>query len=84
MCGIETDISSEWIFVGGPIKGSYVIKVNKDRIYDYISHFGMRIEDPCRIIDNNQKIYLNPRKVSTKDLRHHDGYDSTFWLKSVC
>jgi hypothetical protein len=25
-CGIETDISSEWISVGGPIKGSFAIK----------------------------------------------------------
>jgi len=69
VCGILTDISSEWIFIGGPIKGSYGIKGNEDRSYDYISHFGMRVADPCRIIDNNLKIYLDPRKTSAKDLR---------------
>jgi len=25
-CGTETDMSSEWISVGGPIKGSFAIK----------------------------------------------------------
>ena len=83
-CGVSTENSSKWIFVGGPIKGSYVIKSNEDRSSDYISHFGMRVADPCRIIDNNLKVYLYPRKGSKKDLRNHDDYDSTFWLKSVC
>jgi len=84
ICGDSTDISSEWIFVGGPIKGSYVIKSNEDRVYDYISHFGMRVGDPCQIIDDTQKINLNPRKTTSKDLRYHDGTDSHFWLPNVC
>ena len=33
--------------VGGPIKGSYAIKNGEDPINDYISDFGMRVEDPC-------------------------------------
>ena len=84
MCGILTDISSNLNDVGGPIKGSYVIKGDSDRSSDYITHFGLRVADPCRIIDNNSKVYLYPRKGSKKDLRNHDDYDSTFWLKSVC
>ena len=30
ICGIEGDMSSEWNFVGGSIKGSYVIKNGED------------------------------------------------------
>ena len=84
VCGNSSVISSEWIFVGGPIKGSYAIKSNEDRVYDYISHFGMRVGDPCQIVDNKLNINLNPRNTTTKDLRYHDGTDSHFWLPSVC
>jgi len=84
VCGVSSDISSEWIFLGGPIKGSYVIKSNDDRQYDYTSDFGMRVGDPCQIIDDTLNINLNPRKTTSKDLRYHDGTDSHFWLSSVC
>ena len=84
VCGNSSDISSDWIFVGGPIKGSYAIKSNEDRVHDYISHFGMRVGDPCQIVDNKLNINLNPRNTTTKDLRYHDGTDSHFWLPSVC
>ena len=47
MCGIETDEPSGWISMGGPIKGSYAVKNGQDELYDYISDFGVRVEDPC-------------------------------------
>ena len=43
VCGIETDESSGWISLGGPIKGSYALKNGEDRFNDYISDFGMRV-----------------------------------------
>jgi len=36
VCGIETDESSEWTPVVGPIKGSYVVKKGEDKLNDYI------------------------------------------------
>jgi hypothetical protein len=30
VCGIETEISSGWISVGGPIKGAYLVKNGSD------------------------------------------------------
>jgi hypothetical protein len=41
VCGTETETSSGWMSVGGPIKGSYVVKDGTDDIYEYISDFGM-------------------------------------------
>jgi hypothetical protein len=84
VCGVISGISSEWIFLGGPIKGSYVIKSNEDVVNDYISDFGMRVGDPCQIVDNSMKINLNPTNRTVKDLKYHDGTDSHFWLPSVC
>ena len=62
VCGNKTDNSSEWISLGGPVKGSYAIKdgENEDEGNDYISDFGMRVEDPCKPFDNKQNINLNP------------------------
>ena len=84
VCGIETDESSEWISLGGPIKGSYVLKNGKDRFYDYISDFGMRVEDPCQATDDKLNINFSPSNTTVKDLRYHEGTDSQFWLRSVC
>ena len=84
MCGIETDESSGWISLGGPIKGSYALKNGEDRANDYISDFGMRVEDPCQAVDNNVKIYLTPTSTTVKDLKYHDGTDSKFWIRKVC
>jgi len=47
VCGTETETSSGWITVGGPIKGSYAVKNGTDDAYDYISDFGFYVEDPC-------------------------------------
>jgi hypothetical protein len=33
--------------VGGPIKGFYIVKNREDEVYDYISDFGVYVEDPC-------------------------------------
>ena len=60
VCGIETVISSEWISIGGPIKGSYAIKNGQDSYQDYISDFGMIVADPCKIIDDKLNIKLTP------------------------
>ena len=86
-CGFETGTSSEWIFMGGPIKGSYVIKYSPilpDTLQDYISNFGVYVEDPCQAIDNKSKINLTPGYTTSRDLKYHEGTDSTFWLRTVC
>ena len=67
----------------GPIKGSYLVKVGEDN-YDYISDFGLFVQDPCQAFDNKQSINLNPTKRTVKDLKYHDGTDSEFWLPKVC
>jgi len=84
VCGTETSKASEWISMGGPIKGSYIIKNGQVDVYDYISDFGMYVEDPCQAKDNELNINLNPTKRTVKDLRYHGGTDSEFWLTSVC
>ena len=84
VCGTETETSSGWLPVGGPIKGSYVVKNGTDDIYDYISDFGMQVQDPCKAFDNKLNIFLNPTNRTFKDLKYHDGTDSQFWLPKVC
>ena len=73
-------MSSGYISIGGPIKGSYAIKNGEDESYDYISDFGVRVEDPCQAVDNKRSINLDPRNTTIKDLKYHDGTDSHFWL----
>jgi hypothetical protein len=71
--------------VGGPIKGSYIVKNGEDSYYDFISDFGVYVEDPCQAVDNTtQKIGLKPTHTSIKDLKYHAGTDSQFWLPHVC
>jgi hypothetical protein len=84
VCGTETETSSGWIFVGGPIKGSYAVKNGTDNRYDYISDFGFYVEDPCQAFDNNLNINLNPTQRTVKDLKYHDGTDSQLWLTNIC
>ena len=84
MCGTETETSSGWIPVGGPVKGSYVVKNGTDDRYDYISDFGFYVEDPCQAFDNKLNINLNPTNRTVKDLKHHNGTDSQFWLTNIC
>jgi hypothetical protein len=80
ICGIQTYDASGWIEVGGPIKGSYAVRNHTDWLYDCITDFGIRVEDPCQAIDNDLKINLNPRNATVKDLKYHLGTDSRFWL----
>ena len=70
--------------IGGPIKGFYLSKVGYDDYHDYISDFGVYVEDPCQAVDSTQKISLNPKHTSVKDLKYHAGTDSLFWLNKVC
>ena len=84
VCGTETETSSGWIPVGGPIKGSYAVKNGTDKVYDYISDFGFYVEDPCQAFDNKLNINLNPTNRTVKDLKYHDGTDSQFWLTHIC
>jgi len=44
----------------GPIKGSFVVKNGQDAKYDYISDFGVYVEDPCQVFDNKLNISLDP------------------------
>jgi len=66
VCGIETRNSSEWISLGGPIKGSFVVKLNlinpdDSFIPDVISDFGMYVDDPCQIVNNvTSQINVDP------------------------
>ena len=60
MFGTETDMASRWILIGGPIKGSYVVKNGLDAVYDYISDFGVIVEDPCQAVDNTLNINMDP------------------------
>jgi len=53
-------MASGWIFIGGPIKGSYVVKNGLDAVYDYISDFGVIVEDPCQAVDNTLNINMDP------------------------
>jgi hypothetical protein len=46
--------------VGGPIKGSYIIKNGEDEWEDYISDFGVYVDDPCQAVDDKENIYSNP------------------------
>jgi hypothetical protein len=73
--------------MGGPIKGSYAIKYIpylEDLYQDYISDFGVYVEDPCQAIDNKRKITLTPGYTTSRDLKYHEGTNSTFWLRKVC
>ena len=76
MCGTETSTSSGWMHVVGPIKGSYVVKDGQDNTFDYISDFGLSVQDPCQAFDNKLNINLNPANRTVKDLKYHDGTDS--------
>jgi len=84
VCGTDIGKSSGWIPIGGPVKGSYIVKNGEDNLYDYISDFGVYVEDPCQAFDDTEKIALNPAHTSFRDLRYHDGTDSPFWLPNVC
>jgi len=85
VCGKDTGTSSGWIPLGGPVKGSYMVKNGQDFEYDYISDFGVYVEDPCQAVDNTtQKVSLNPTHTSIKDLKYHAGTDSPFWLAKTC
>ena len=81
---VDKETSSEWISVGGPIKGSYAKKNGEDEYYDYIVDFGLRVEDPCQALDDTLNINFSPSHTTVKDLRYHEGTDSQFWLRSVC
>ena len=53
MCGLETEKSSGWFSIRGPIKGSFAFVNNTaDAFYDYVTEFGMRVDDPCQAVDN--------------------------------
>ena len=70
--------------MGGPLKGSYAVKNGTDATYDYISDFGLYVDDPCQAVHNNQNINMSPRNTTVKDMKYHDGTDSKFWLSKVC
>ena len=53
-------MSSGWMPVGGPIKGFYIVKNGEDAAYDYISDFGVYVEDPCQAVDDQMNIKSDP------------------------
>jgi len=84
VCGNEAGNSFGWIPIGGPIKGSYAVKDGEDGLNDYISDFGLFVEDPCQAVDNIKNIDLSPTQMSVKDLKFHECTNSTFWLTKIC
>jgi hypothetical protein len=50
-------------------------------MYDYVSSWGFRVEDPCKAVDNSELINLTPGKTAERDFRYHDANNSTFWLQ---
>ena len=81
VCGTKTNTASKWISLGGPIKGSYAVKNGQDaNNFDFISDFGMRVEDPCQAKDNKLSINFASTNTTVKDLKYHLGTDSEFWL----
>lgn len=82
--GTETDTSSDWISVEGPIKGSFVVKIGEDYYNDYLSDFGFKVEDPCQAVDDRNSIHISPARTTVKDLKYQNGTDSYFWLANVC
>ena len=59
VCGTKTDTSSGWMLIVGPIKGFYIIKNAVDNAQDYISDFGVYVDDPCQAVDDKHNIFLN-------------------------
>ena len=76
VCGKETGTSSGWMPIGGPIKGFYVSKNGEDLAFDYISDFGVYVEDPCQAVDDMMNIDSDPQNKTVKDLKYHAGTDS--------
>ena len=70
--------------VVGPLKGAYVVKDGFDIYFDYISDFGVYVDDPCQAVDNKVNIILDPTNKTVKDLKYHLGTDSHFWLPNLC
>ena len=46
--------------VGGPIKGFYLVINGQDNKFEYISDFGVYVEDPCQAVDDKMNIYSKP------------------------
>ena len=66
-----------WISIGGPVKGSYMVREGKDSVTDW----GLRVDDPCKAVDNLELISMKTGHTAYRDLRYHDGTNSTFWLQ---
>ena len=39
------------------------------------------MDDPCKAVDNLSRISMKTGHTSYRDLRYHDGTNSTFWLQ---
>jgi len=65
-----------WISIGGPVKGSYMVREGKDLVTDW----GLRVDDPCKAVDNLERISMKISHTAYRDLRYHDGTNSTYWL----
>jgi hypothetical protein len=46
--------------IGGSIKGFFIVKNGQYEAYDYISDFGVFVEDPCQAVDDEKNINSNP------------------------
>ena len=46
-----------------------------------MSSWGFRVEDPCKAVDNTQRISLASGNTAQRDFRYHEANNSTFWLR---
>lgn len=84
VCGTDGQDASPWISLGGPVKGSYLIVDGKDAGSEYVSDFGLRVDDPCKAHDDAKNIIFTADKTIAKDLKFHEGTDSDYWLRHEC
>ena len=66
-----------WISIGGPVKGS-IWASNGSTGFRTL---GLRVDDPCKAVDNLERISMKTSHTAYRDLRYHDGTNSTFWLQ---
>jgi hypothetical protein len=71
VCGRETDEKSTWLTIGGPLKGAYAVIDFNHLFIEFVSDFGIRVDDPCKAHDDTENIYLNPEQTTFKDLKFH-------------
>ena len=72
VCGTKNnEHESTWLTIGGPLKGNYAVINFTDTATEYVSDYGMRVDDPCKAHDDTKYIYLTSDQTTVKDLKFH-------------